>query len=33
MQIIKHILDVHVVAMVGHIPAKSGLAVNYFKED
>jgi len=33
MQIIKYIFDVHVIAMVSDIPVKSGLAVNYFKED
>ena len=29
MQIIKYTFDVHVVAMVSHIPAKSRMAVNY----
>jgi len=29
MQIIKYTFDVPVVAMVSHIPAKSGMAVNY----
>jgi len=33
MQIIKYIFDVHVVAMVSDIPAKSGLAINYVKAD